>query len=240
MPHITLPPCLHDLETLARGPGLVLARCGYRPDAFAGDAFAHAGIPLPAGLEKAVAKRRTEYLAGRVCARAALGQATGLEAVPAIGDDRAPCWPDGAVGAITHSHGQAAALVGRHADWQGLGLDAEHWLAPDRARRLAGQLLTPAEREALGTLDDTAFARRLTRVFSIKESLFKALYPITGVRFYFQDAEMVAEDHIALRRDLSDQWRRGATVEALWRDEDQGVLSWIAVPRGRKSLGGRD
>lgn len=232
MTDTALPPCLHDLTTGTPGAGLVLAHCGYRPEAFDEGAFAGAGIEPPAALAGAIAKRRTEYLAGRVCARAGLRHALGQEAVPGIGADRAPRWPAGAVGAITHSRGRAAALVGDGADWLGLGLDAEHWLAPDRARRLAAQILTPAEREALGEQDDNAFARRLTRVFSIKESLFKALYPATGVRFYFQDAEMVAEDRIALLCDLSGQWRRGAVVEARWRDEEAGVLSWVAVPRG--------
>ncbi|MBL7250417.1 4'-phosphopantetheinyl transferase [Alloalcanivorax sp. C16-2] len=232
MPDAPLPACLHDLRTLDRGPGLVLARCGYRPEAFTEDAFDQAGVPLPPGLERAVAKRRAEYLAGRVCARAGLTLALGQDAIPAPGADRAPRWPDGAVGAITHSHGEAAALTGDGRLWLGLGLDREQWLVPARARRLAGQILTPRERHELSELDDDAFARRLTRVFSIKESLFKTLYPLTGVRFYFQDAEMVAEDRIALLCDLSNQWRRGAVVSAQWRDEEAGVLSWVALPRG--------
>ncbi|MCH2558253.1 MAG: 4'-phosphopantetheinyl transferase, partial [Alcanivorax sp.] len=90
MSDTALPPCLHDLETRHQGPGLVLAHCRYRPEALGEDAFGQAGIPMPPGLERALSKRRAEYLAGRVCARAALRQATGLDAVPGTGDDRAP------------------------------------------------------------------------------------------------------------------------------------------------------
>lgn len=230
MPETELPACLRHLETHEWGPELVLARCDYNADTFDDDAYARARIEAPPALETAVAKRRTEYLAGRLCARIAL-QDLGIQAVPTSGKDRAPRWPAGAVGAITHSRGRAAALVGAARRWQGLGLDTERWLAPARARRLSDEILTAGERESIENLDDNAFARRLTRVFSIKESLFKALYPLTGQRFYFQDAAMMDEHTIALRRTLSDHWRKGTRLPVRWRDEEDGVLSWIAVPR---------
>lgn len=230
MPETPLPASLRNLETQTWGPELILSRCAYVPEAFDDRAYPEAGVPMPGALREAVVKRRTEYLAGRLCARVALKE-LGVDGVPGRGEDRAPRWPAGTVGAITHSRGRAAALVGTAVRWQGLGLDAERWLAPARARRLSAGILTAGEQEGLASLDDGAFARRLTRVFSIKESLFKALYPLTGQRFYFQDAALVAEDVIALRRTLSGRWRAGARLTVCWRDEEDGVLSWIAVPR---------
>lgn len=229
MSDIALPPCLHDLQTLARGPGLVLARCRYHPEAFAEQAFEQAGIPLPARLGRAVAKRRAEYLAGRVCARAALRRAPGLDAVPGTGDDRAPRWPAGAVGAITHSHGEAAALTGDARQWRGLGLDRERWLAPARAARLRDELLTPAERDTLTGLSGQDLARRVTLTFSVKESLFKALYPLTGRRFYFQDAALEG-DRIRLLTGLSVDWRAGDSLQFGVEEDPAGLLSWITVP----------
>lgn len=229
MSDTALPPCLHDLETRHQGPGLVLAHCRYRPEALGEDAFGQAGIPMPPGLERALAKRRAEYLAGRVCARAALRQATGLDAVPGTGDDRAPRWPAGAVGAITHSHGEAAALTGDARQWRGLGLDRERWLAPARAARLRDELLTPAERDTLTGLSEDALARRVTLTFSVKESLFKALYPLTGRRFYFQDAAL-EDDRIRLLTDLSTDWRAGHGLRFDVEEDAAGLLSWILVP----------
>ncbi|MBF1802228.1 4'-phosphopantetheinyl transferase superfamily protein [Alcanivorax sp. ST75FaO-1] len=230
MTDTALPPCLHDLTTGTPGAGLVLAHCGYRPEAFDEGAFAGADIEPPAALAGAIAKRRTEYLAGRVCARAGLRHALGLEAVPGIGADRAPRWPVGAVGAITHSRGRAAALVGDGANWQGLGLDVEHWLAPARAARLCGELLTPVEREALAGLSEDALARHVTLTFSVKESLFKALYPLTGRRFYFQDAAL-EDGRIRLLTDLSEDWSAGTCLSFRAEEESAGVLSWITIPR---------
>lgn len=227
----TLPPCLHALQTQEWGARLVLARCNYTVNRFDDDAYAVAGIPAPTALNDAIAKRRTEYLAGRLCARAALQEVLGMSTVPEIGADRAPLWPPGAVGAITHGHGEAAALVGDQRRWQGLGLDREHWLPPARAERLRRELLTADENAAAEELTTQQRARRVTLTFSVKESLFKALYPLTGRRFYFQDAALNGET-ITLRTDLSAQWSAGTILPFQFEEDTQGVLSWIAVPAG--------
>jgi enterobactin synthetase component D len=193
MPDPALPACLDDLQVLPWGEGLWLARCQYQPEAFRADHFASAGIACPPAVATAAAKRGCEYLAGRVCARAAMAAAGVHDAPPGLHQDRSPAWPARVVGAITHSRGRAAALVGDTARWRGLGLDAEAWLAPARAERLGGQILTAQERRSLAALDEVARARRATLTFSVKESLFKALYPLTGRRFYFQDAALVQD-----------------------------------------------
>jgi enterobactin synthetase component D len=225
-----IPPCLHDLDVSAWDAGLYLARCRFRPEQLRDNAFQLARVPEPDTLSGAIAKRRCEYLAGRVCAATAGQALTGERLIPALGKDRAPLWPAPLVGAITHSHGHAAALVGHRDQWQGLGLDYEAWLAPRRALRLAGEILTEQERQALQGLGEAEQARRITLTFSVKESLFKALYPLTGRRFYFQDAALDGEDRIRLLTTLSADWRQGEILPYQRRDEEAGVLSWIRVP----------
>ena len=225
-----LPPCLHDLAVSAWDAGLYLARCRFRPEQLLDDAFQLARVPEPETLRDAIDKRRCEYLAGRVCATTAGQALTGENLIPALGEDRAPLWPAPLVGAITHSHGRAAALVGHHDQWRGLGLDYEAWLAPRRALRLAGEILTGEERQALQGLDEAEQARRITLAFSVKESLFKALYPLTGRRFYFQDAALEGEDRIHLLTTLSADWRQGEALSFQRREEAGGLLSWIQIP----------
>jgi enterobactin synthetase component D len=227
--HRPLPPCLHDLDVSAWDAGLYLARCRFRPEQLLDDAFPLARVPEPDTLRGAIAKRRCEYLAGRVCAATAGEALTGEGLIPALGEDRAPLWPAPRVGAITHSHGRAAALVGHRDQWRGLGLDYEAWLAPRRALRLAGEILTEQERQALLGLDEAEQARRITLTFSVKESLFKALYPLTGRRFYFQDAALEGDDRIRLLTTLSADWRSGAELPFQWHEEDGGPLSWIQI-----------
>ncbi len=228
--HSPLPPCLYDLDITAWDGALYLARCRFEPERLLDDAFQRARVPPPAGLRSAIAKRRCEYLAGRVCAAAAGEALTGERLIPEAGQDRAPLWPAPLVGAITHSQGRAAALVGHRDQWRGLGLDYEAWLAPRRALRLAEEILTEEERGTLLGLDEAQQARRVTLTFSVKESVFKALYPLTGRRFYFQDAALDGENQIRLLTTLSADWRQGKALPFQWREEGDGLLSWIQIP----------
>ena len=184
---------------------------------------------------EAAAKRQAEYLAGRICAHEALRQATGTPAVPALGEDRAPCWPADATGSITHGAGFAAAIAARREHWQGLGLDVEKRLTAARADRLVEQILTPRELLGYRALDDERRALLLTLTFSIKESLFKALYPLVNKRFYFQDAELLThgEDgqaRLQLLTDLSPQWRGGAQLDGQFALLDDVLLSLVSIP----------
>jgi len=209
----------------------VLVSCAFDPAHLAADDFQRAGIVPSASLQRSVAKRQAEYLAGRVCARAALQRLDGRDYVPGSHEDRSPIWPTGIHGSITHGKGWAAAVVAAEGTCRSLGLDQEALLEDERAERLMGEILTPAERERLapGQLGLT-----VTLTFSFKESLFKALYPLTRQRFYFEHAEVLAWSADGLARlrlltDLSPQWRHGAEVEGQFCLQDGHLLSLISV-----------
>jgi enterobactin synthetase component D len=209
----------------------VLVSCAFDPAHLAADDFQRVGIVPSPSLQRSVAKRQAEYLAGRVCARAALQRLDGRDYVPGTHEDRSPIWPTGIHGSITHGKGWAAAVVAAEGACRGLGLDQEALLDDQRAERLMGEILTPAERERLapGQLGLT-----VTLTFSLKESLFKALYPLTRQRFYFEHAEVLAWSADGLARlrlltDLSPQWRHGAEVEGQFCLQDGHLLSLISV-----------
>jgi enterobactin synthetase component D len=149
-------------------------------------------IELPARLERAVAKRRLEFLAGRHCARAALRRLVPeLSAGSiAIGVDRAPVWPIGISGTITHAEGFAAAAVARATDAAGIGLDSERVLSASAMDAVSAQAATRQEVLALAGAR-LGEAVLLTVVFSAKESLFKCLYRLVGRYFDFHDAAIV-------------------------------------------------
>lgn len=193
--------------------------------------FARCGLVAPAGLERAVAKRRMEYLAGRLCAREAVQQLTGHHQAPGKGEDGAPRWPSGVVGSITHSKHWAAAVVGDARCWRSLGLDAETLPSAARAERLAGEILTADELERLGP-DDRAL--QITLTFSLKESLFKALYPLVNRRFYFADAELLAWEaagtaRLCLLTDLATDWPAGSELSGQFVILDNHLLSLVSV-----------
>lgn len=231
MDAFTRPACLFDMQTDTVAGGLVRVSCRYAADTFRSDSFALAGITPPASLSNAIAKRQTEYLAGRWCARAALAT-LGFTGVPSLNADRSPCWPEGTIGSISHSHGQAEALVADSRQWLTVGVDIEQWMTTDTAHRVAPTLLTEQELAHWQALPASQQATQLTRIFSAKESLFKALYPLTQTRFYFQDAnsgESNEQTHLTLLRTLSAQWPQGSMVPFQWQDNEQSVRTWIAL-----------
>lgn len=195
------------------------------------------GVQPPDNIRRAVAKRQAEYLAGRLCAREALRRLSGIVAIPGHSrEHRGPVWPSGHVGAITHSHGWAAAVAGRQRDYLGLGLDVEALLEPAKALRLADQILTPAELERLGPLDEAEQAFAITLAFSAKESLFKALHPQVQQMFFFQDAEILEHRPtgsftIRLLLELSPRWQAGVQLEGHFRVDAESRLLTLLAPR---------
>jgi len=212
-------------------PGAVLVSCAFDPSHLAADDFQRAGIVPSTSLQRSVAKRQAEYLAGRVCARAALQRLDGRDYVPGTHEDRSPIWPAGIHGSITHGKGWAAAVVAADGSARGLGLDQETLLDDERAERLMGEILTPAE---LGRLDRSQLGLTVTLTFSLKESLFKALYPLTRQRFYFEHAEVLqwSADGLARLRlltDLSAEWHHGVELEGQFCVQDGHLLSLVSV-----------
>ncbi|WP_170140460.1 4'-phosphopantetheinyl transferase family protein [Kushneria indalinina] len=202
---------------------------------FDDSAFATHGMALPENLTRAITKRRAEYLAGRVCARHALAALDiHVDALPSLAD-RQVDWPTPARGSITHAHDLAAALVSTAPDHQGLGVDAERWLTPERADYLAASILTRREHQAIQAFTPKQRARVITLTFSLKESLFKALYPLTGTRFYFHDAFIEEIDPTAtssqcilvLDRVLSDAWQPGARLIGDLADMNDHALTAV-------------
>ena len=230
-----LPACLSDLRQHwplpLDVPGACLFSNRFDHSALTADAFAQCDIIAPESIQRSVSKRQAEYLAGRVCARSALLALTGAAQVPAIGADRAPVWPDPIVGSITHGSGRAAAVIAHREHCKGLGLDIESLLPAARAERLRAEILTPAEQ---ARMDPAQVDTVVTLTFSLKESLFKALYPLVGKRFYFEHAEVLhwsAEGYARLRllTDLSAQFGNGFEIDGQFAWFDGHLLSLVAV-----------
>ena len=219
---------------------LALRHCRFDPMLLQDADFQCCALDEPQRLRTAAAKRRTEYLAGRLCAASAIAALGYPASFPARGEEGAPQWPDGLCGSISHSHGAAFAVVGERSCWQGLGLDAESLIAPQRALRLAGEILVAEELtqfSVLHAIDPQQAARYLTLCFSFKESLFKALQPLVGRRFHFPAASLHCSDEsgvarLLLRQDLAGPWRAGCLLDGHFTTCNDQLLTLIAIPAG--------
>jgi 4'-phosphopantetheinyl transferase EntD len=137
-------------------------------------------------LRTAGPRRRADFTAGRLCARAALDR-LGVPATPILpGTAGEPQWPAGVTGSITHCTGYRACAVALARDVTGIGIDAE----PD--------LVLPAGLiEAVATSPEQAWLRQLAAavpavcwdrlLFSAKEAACKLWYPLTGEWLGLQD-----------------------------------------------------
>jgi 4'-phosphopantetheinyl transferase EntD len=143
-----------------------------------------------AAVAKAIERRRREFATGRSLAREALA---GLGMAPASvppGERGAPRWPAGVVGSITHCAGYRAAAVARAGQVRSIGIDAEpDGPLPDG---VLDRISLPGERAMLRALAAPG-PRWDLLLFSAKESVYKAWFPLTGRWLGFEDAELTIQ-----------------------------------------------
>lgn len=129
-------------------------------------------------VDRAVPKRRAEFIAGRWCAHQALRAASLPAPSLPTGSLGAPCWPAGALGSITHDAGYCVAVAGPAAGIGGIGID---WCDDGRQSvlpELAGQIVADVERSALACAPSAA--QHLQRLFCAKEAVVKAASAFVG------------------------------------------------------------
>lgn len=132
---------------------------------------------------EAVPRRQAEFAAGRTAARAALyGLGLPPVAIP-MQPDRAPLWPMGIVGSISHSGGLAMAAVAHDRDLISLGIDIEGDGAVESA--LWPTICRPEELSRLHAMAEQDALIAATALFCAKEACYKAQYPLTGKLFNF-------------------------------------------------------
>ncbi|WP_299295535.1 4'-phosphopantetheinyl transferase superfamily protein [uncultured Tateyamaria sp.] len=208
----------------------VFAGCRFDVSAFEPELFDQMNIIRPPEIAGAVGKRQAEFLAGRYLVQRGLAQLGVPEQSVGTGAHRQPLWPPDVSGAITHADGVAVVLMSSQPTAL-VGVDVETVLDADMAATVAPQVLSNSEKELLQAATGSAL-ETLTAVFSAKETLFKALFPLVGRYFGFEAAELNAPPEqrrisLALTQDLSPGAPRGRVFDIAWRLHDGQVLTWL-------------
>jgi 4'-phosphopantetheinyl transferase EntD len=142
-------------------------------------------------IARAVEGRRREFVTARRCAREALGRLGYPPTAIRPGPKREPVWPAGVTGTITHCKGYRAAAVAPLSVLRSLGIDAEpHGPLPDGVEET---VTVAAERDMLARLDSRDGVHWGRVLFSAKESVYKAWYPVARRWLGFEDAELTID-----------------------------------------------
>ena len=187
-------------------------------------------------LGNAVEKRRREFVTGRACAREALARLGFPDSPVGSGPKGEPIWPPGIVGSITHCEGYRACAVALSSSMLTLGIDAER-NAP-LPERVWEEIARGRERELRD--GGSGGAPHLDAVlFSAKEAIFKAWYPLTRDWLGFGDADLSIESsgsftaRLLVRAEVS-----GAPLGELagrWTSDADVVVTAVLVPRPPQS-----
>ncbi len=178
----------------------------------------------------AVPKRRREFATARALAREGLERFFGLHDFNLLNDkDRAPIWPQGIAGSLSHSSTRAwVALV--DATYGTIGIDGED---RDKLERSLWHMTMYDEEIAyLKTLETSIQERRALVIFSAKEALYKAQFPWSHKYVDFMAVQIRLNEDGSLQcifqRDIA-PFQSGFVVSGRWSDEME-VLTTVSIP----------
>lgn len=206
----------------------------YETECFHDELFDYHDIEPPDTIIRSVAKRRCEYLAGRILAKGCL-QEYGCYSTQVKSDDkRCPIWPPGLVGSISHTGKDAICVVGSKDNYAGIGVDIELMLTESTILDIKDSISSKPERQLLYQINLNN-QKLFSLLFSAKEAIFKALYPQVLAFFDFSAVELFDCNlyHqrlvFTVQQDLCESARQGDYVEVHYCCDDVRVVTLCLV-----------
>lgn len=140
-------------------------------------------------VEHAAPKRQADFGDARYCAHEALRLLGKESGEPILRGERGmPLWPRNVVGSISHTEGLRGAIVAPRSKMRTIGLDIERWERLETS--LVHSISSEQEREMLTRLRRDGLIHPETLLFSAKEALYKAWFPVARRWLDFQDASV--------------------------------------------------
>ncbi|MCJ8347657.1 4'-phosphopantetheinyl transferase superfamily protein [bacterium] len=197
--------------------------------------FLERGIILPNHSDNWAKKRKRDYLAGRYCAMKCLQDFgfplnSGFQILS--NKDRSVLWPEGYCGSITHTSQYVASVVARCKDFRSLGIDSENKMKRRTFDRIKRQIAKDNEIEMVQQkLGDEQLA--LTLIFSAKESIYKSVFPISKVFFYFEAfcIDTIDADHLEgyFTKDLNPEFTKDSRMSIFYEIHQDRVDTLVKI-----------
>ncbi|KHN67465.1 NrgA [Acinetobacter oleivorans] len=187
----------------------------------------------PQKIAQAHPKRQHEYLCGRILAQAVLKHHFGLNRPITSMQEHLPIWPTHVLGSISHSQNKLIVALSDKASY--LGIDIEHWVTSKFAQESAHLILTPSELELwkVKVSKFFDFSQFVSLIFSVKESLYKAVYPIAKQYIDFLEAFVVDIDFenkkltLAFTSEIQQRYQLLERYDGGWKVEQDCILTWV-------------
>lgn len=208
----------------------VLACAAFDIDKFHPSLFDEFRIPCPPALRRAARKRRAEYLASRWLVREIAERYAVDNFILTNNNQRAPCWPSAFSGSLSHTAGVVFLLT--DSDKRLAGNDVEHWMTKKVADETHSILMDDAEKTLIRLLT-LPWEQATTLLFSLKESLYKALWPDVRQYIDFLQVRLLAVDEkkqtarLQIEETLSASHPQGSCFNAQFALTEQRVFTWI-------------
>lgn len=185
--------------------------------------------------------RRREFIVGRMCARYLL-ERIGVKDFPLlVGDSRSPLWPEGIVGSITHQDSHCLVIAGGRDCNMSVGVDVETIQSIDCDSQK--QLFTKAEIEFNSAQHKGSESSFYIMAFSIKEAIFKCLYPLVREYIEFHDVQVWIRKNCTIEVQISRKieafkYENVIRVRARLFETFVIALAWISAEKMEKGIGG--
>lgn len=221
------------IAPLIRHGELLLAQTRFDLEHYNEQLSANWHLPLPSSLQQAVKKRRAEFLASRWLARETLRVYGIPDFLLQNHSDRSPIWPSGIQASLSHTDSSVALAVTRQPLC--VGVDIEMVMSERTAEETAAMLMSDEENARLRALP-LAFPQAATLLFSLKESLYKALWPQLHQPMDFHQASLLEIDLqarkavLSLNQTFSLAFPANIRLEAEFQLEADRVLTLLTHP----------
>jgi|GEM_PF-1339849 len=171
-------------------PALEIHACRFDSGFYTDGLFEKLAIDKPSFIHACASVRKSEYLAGRHCARMALGGIGISDASVNKNLDQTPEWPENVSGSISHCNNHAVAAVAKKTSYALVGIDCESIIPPEVCDEIKHMVVGKNELEIISATT-TNLRTGITLAISLKESFFKAVFPAYGVSMDFLDIEIL-------------------------------------------------
>ncbi|NUF22623.1 4'-phosphopantetheinyl transferase superfamily protein [Acinetobacter oleivorans] len=191
----------------------------------------------PLKIAQACVDRKNEYLCGRILAQAVLNHHFGLDQLITSMHEPLPIWPTHVLGSISHSQNKLIVALSNNAFY--LGIDIEHWVTSEFAQESAHLVLTPSEFDLWKSkvADFFDFARYVSLIFSVKESLYKAVYPTAKQYIDFLEASIVDINFenqtltLTFLPEIQQRYQLLERYDGGWTIEQDHIMTWVLQVR---------